>query len=485
MNNNSFEQSIQALDNDPEILQFIYADGTSIWPSLRFQLRVAFMEQEAAKHVTTEKRHPKIQNKNRFAFIKYLWHCLRQAPFFGYKNTDVLSIANYEGNPGCPNRMTVFLKSLPELRHRELLYSPRWVTFSGIRNTGSFDYFFFRTLLEAKIRRSGAQNISSGKDEILYGKLREKLGVFMKDGTLRGILNTARNTDKYTRIYRRNIHAFLSKNRPGMIVCSEGNNGDWRHAILFSVARELGIPTAEVQHGVFNLGMKFGSEIVKKPEFIAQKSTHLFTFGPFHCKQTNLPAVCVPLGHYHMEQQAGKWPLRVRKPGDPLELLFICEGNPPSSVNNGLIRVVREALQELEQPFNLTIRLHPSETEDSKYSEFFKFPGTRYSNFREDHIHKLICASDGIVSHASTVVFEAIYFRKPALVLEDEATSQYIPEGTGIRFRTSGDLLELLRSLYLGKLHVQEQTDTYWAEGNVCQNFMNFWKEFKRPNPEA
>lgn len=476
MTEETFESAVLELDNHPDILRYTYSDGTSVWPSLRFQLRVKYMESRTANERNQRTVAEHKNSRTKADLIKYMLHCFWRGTWRIQKRPDILSIANYEGDPECPNRMTVFIKELEGLSRCELLYSPRWVAFSRIPDTYSFDYFYFRAWLYSRILRTKPGRDFSKSMEALFGIVETRLSAHIPENTMRQIRNMLDSTDTMTQKYRAYLQRFLKRVRPKFILCSEGNNGDWRHAILFSTARKLGIKTGEVQHGVFNLGMKFGSEIVKKPEFTDQKTTHLFTFGPFHCTQTNLPALCVPLGHYHLEIQKKKSSEWVRENGDVKRILFVCEGHPPSSVNNGLINTTIAALKELGQPFRLVVRLHPSEGPNDKYNPFFEFEGTRYSEYKSENIHELIQSSDVVISHASTVVFEALYFNKPVFVLRDAATGQYISEGTGHWFSTAQELRDLISGSTDYKGIAADRADAYWATGTVKENFLKFWK---------
>lgn len=470
----TFEKALFSLDDTPGILGTTFDDGTPVWISMRFTLRLKYMESLAkAGKPGTSGSVQGASSGGKKALLRYIWHAWRHRPLHPGFRPDVLSIANYEGNPACPNRMTVFLNELPGLKRFEWLYSPRFTAFGGLTNTASFDWFYLNAMMRAKVFRTRNSPAFEAGLAGLTDRVIEVLKEWIPESVIRGVQRQYASINPMTLHYRKLLGGSLNNIKPRFVLCSEGNNGDWRHAVLFDVCRGQGIPTGEVQHGIFNVGMKYGSKLAAEPAFARYKSQYQFTFGPFHCSQTNVPSTCVPLGHYDLEKsvrdmESGK----EERPSDgKLRILFIGEGIPPSSVNNGLIRHTAEALKMLDRPFELVIRLHPSEGPDEKYSELLAFAGSRYSTYKSDNIHVLLNNAHVVISHASTVVFEALYFQKPVLVLNDENTGQYLPDHIGNRFQDAAGLEQWLSS----DLKADDgQRNFYWAQGSVAGNFASF-----------
>lgn len=466
----TFEQALFSLDDTPGILGTTFDDGTPVWNSMRFTLRLKYMESLAKTGKPGTSGSAKgASSGGKKALLRYIWHAWRHRPRKPGFRPDVLSIANYEGNPACPNRMTVFLNELPDLNRFEWLYSPRFTEFEGLENTASFDWFYLNAMIRAKVFRTRNSPAFEAGIASLTDRVIEVLKEWIPESVIRGVQRQYASINPMTLHYRKLLGCSLDKIKPRFVLCSEGNNGDWRHAVLFDVCRGQGIPTGEVQHGIFNVGMKYGSKLAADPAFARYKSQYLFTFGPFHCSQTNVPSTCVPLGHYDLEKAVrGMEPGNEKKPADgKLSILFIGEGIPPSSVNNGLIRHTAEALKMLDRPFELIVRLHPSEGPDDKYQELLSFPCSRYSESKAEGIHRLLAECDAVISHASTVVYEAVYFKKPVFVLQDENTGSYLPDFIGTRFSHGSELRALLQKK---SLPVQNG-DEFWETGGVVRNF--------------
>lgn len=467
----NFEEKILETDNQPAILDYRFEDGSSLWLTARFMLR---LKQLSVASGTAQKSVNNAGGKS--VLLGYLWHCLIRGPWRSSGKKDIISIANYEGNPLLPNRMTIFLKQLPEFKRAEWLYSPSFLKFKGIKDTFSFDYFYFRALIHKKFKGRKNQAIRIAEIEKFIQYLEAEFAEYFTSNYFNELKYNLISIDGLTVKYRSLIHKYLSKTHPKIIICSEGNNGDWRHGIVFSETKKLGIKTGEVQHGAFNLGMKYGDQLVKQETFKQQKSDYLFTFGNFHASQTNISSVCIPLGHFHMEMKLSEINKEKPKKEGLLNILFICEGEPPSSIDNGLILNTLPALRALKKPFELVVRLHPSEGPSEKYNELMALDNARYSTHKEDSIYQLIYEADIVISHASTVVFESLYFEKTPLIYWDRATEIYIPKGIGKGFSTSDELLELINDEMLTSKTLP--VGDYWQQGGVVNNFKSFLKQY-------
>lgn len=457
-----FHKLLFELDNRHSDLHFTFSDSTPVWPILRWQLRIAEMQSQSGS------RSVKSHSGQPVSLWSHLFFCLQNRPKFSI-DTDIISIANYEGNPSVPNRMTAFLKDIPELKKQEWLYSSNKKMFGGLPETYSFDYFFYTSWLKSKLMFTSPNPVWEKQLDVFLASAKQVLDAHIKPQAWLQIRSELSFINRVIPVYRKTLKTALKKAKPKFLLVSEGNNGEWKQAVLFQVAKELQIPTGEVQHGVFNLGMKYGEKLALNPTLKSMKTDYEFVFGPFHAGLTNAPVQCIPFGHYDLERAAGS---TEPKTGETMRIVLICEGIPPSSVDNGFLKHTYAALKAFQKPFQLIIRLHPSEAPDEKYAPFFEFPGTCYSQITEESVHSLLQKSDLVISHASTVVFEALYYNIPALVLQDANTENYIPAGVGIPFGSNAELLDRL----LNYRNFEVGSGVFWSREGVVPNFRNFWE---------
>ena len=460
-----FQKLIFELDDSLSDLHFTFSDSTPVWPILRWQLRNAEMQNHAQGGKPRRSEVP-------VSLWRYILFCLQNRPILSEK-PDVLSIANDEGNPEVPNRMTRFLKDIPELKTQEWLYSARRRMFTSLTDTYSFDYFFYKAWIKSKLFPSSTKVEWEKQLHEFTNEIRQELNPFISPVAWSQIKSELCFINRVIPVYRKILKSSLKRLAPEFILVSEGNNGEWKQAVLFQVAKELQIRTGEVQHGVFNLGMKYGERLALSPKLKNMKTDYQFVFGPFHANLTNAPVQCIPFGHYDLERAAvSGGSASHEKTEEGKRILLVGEGIPPSSIDNGLLKHTHKALKGFQRPFELVIRLHPSEVPDEKYNPFFEFPGTRYSQYTVESVHQLLQTSDLVISHASTVVFEALYYNVPVFVLQDANTETYIPKGVGIPFQSAEDLLEHLNR----PLHYAEREKGFWSREGAVNNFRKFWK---------
>jgi hypothetical protein len=260
-----------------------------------------------------------------------------------------------------------------------------------------------------------------------------------------------------------------------MVVCSEGNNGDWKYGILFSVLKKLEIKSAEVQHGALGIGMVYGSKLIEEHLFRAQKSDVLFTFGAYHSRRSNVADMNVALGNYKLEKTKEAESLKTRE-SSRIRIVMICEGIPPSAINNGLVTTVSEGLGQIKIPFEVIVRLHPTESENEKYDEILSLAYSRYSKYNEEDISELILNADVVIGHTSTVLFESWYYNKRPLILKDTNSVENQPEELGLWFSNADELRTIIEQ---GKYKEIDHNvrDDFWEQEGVVNNFRKFWKE--------
>ncbi|MBL7810754.1 MAG: hypothetical protein JNL57_00905 [Bacteroidetes bacterium] len=460
-------------DNTPGILDYCFPDGTSFWLAIRLELKFTMINSRANKEVNWDSRI----HFSRWKFYRYLLFSFWKSPFLFAGKTDVLRIANWEKNPECPNRMTQFLTEYPQLSQVQLLYSQSMDRFGHLPGHRSFDYFYYASLFWARIFRRRPNAAAENEVAAFIGLLKQKMGDWLTpeiaDTLRRKLLQIHQLVPGYTK----RIQKYLNRVKPKLVVVSEGNNGDWQKGSLFKICRESGIPTVEVQHGTVGIGMKYGEELVKDSKFKQHKTNYFFTFGMYHSQIVNAVDECVEFGHYFLEKSLENITRIGPDPEGRVRILFIGEGIPYTAKDNGLVLAVSAALEQLHFPFQVTVRLHPTEEPNARYAELMKFEGARYSQVEDDNIYQLISDHEIIIGHISTVLFEALYFNKEPYVFEDDYTYFALPEGLGLWFKNGTELRGLMELNFPPKPVHDEVKRLFWAKGTTRENFTKFWNE--------
>ena len=212
-----FQKILIELDNQLSDLQFTFSDSTPVWPIVRWQLRIAEMQKPSGSV------KPESQSVKQVSLWKYMLFCLQNRPKFS-ANTDIISIANYEGNPKIPNRMTVFLREMPEMKKQEWLYSSGRRMFDGLPHTFSFDYFFYSSWLKSKLMfTSPNQQWEKQLDGFLL-QISTSLEPFVQTGAWNQFKAELSFINRVIPYYRKTLKTALKKAKPKFIMVSEGNN---------------------------------------------------------------------------------------------------------------------------------------------------------------------------------------------------------------------------------------------------------------------
>lgn len=465
----NLEQKLLELDRLEGILDFRFKNGCSIYLAARAILRIQLQYTHNESQGKSSSEKSPVSDKS--AFHSYLKNVYANRP--KAKKVEVLSIANYEGNPDQPNQMTAFLRE-PEVKlsHTELLYSTKLKTFAGIKNAFSLDYFYYKASLLSKLKNMLVKSRASEVQDCVRA-LEKGLGEAWAVADRRSMTSQLLHADSLSILYSKYIKRYFKECNPKLVVCSEGNTGDFKYLFIFKALNELNIPSSEVQHGALGYSMRFDELLIKNSLFYQQKSKYLFTFGEFHNSQSNAAKINVPLGLYRMDK-LGKRHEQAIKAGETFNIALITEGIPYTSQNNQLTETVKEALKEIITPYNLTVRLHYTEKPGERYDILKEAKNFEYSQSKDEDIYETIAKNDIIIGHTSTVLFEALYFKKKVLVLDDGTTEAVIPKKLGNWFKDSKELKTLIESK--SEDHAIDASH-FWKEGGFTSNFLEFLQD--------
>jgi hypothetical protein len=264
--------------------------------------------------------------------------------------------------------------------------------------------------------------------------------------------------------YKQKLFSFLKKKKPGMVLVSEGNNGGWQHAALFMVCKELGIKTAEMQHGTFGAGMRYADVLAGQEYFAKHKSDIVFTFGPYHNTQTNAVPLKIPVGHYNPEYQRA-----AENPGLPksnrLRILLLCEGVNYRAANNRITKIVYETLNAADFEYSLTLRLHPSDNNAERFEKLLSLSNVKVSTQFTDDMLTLLQGCDVVLGYMSTALFEAVLLNKPVVYYRDEVSEKHLPCNIGLGYFSDEELKKSIKKAVNHKTKDSISNAFFW--GNV------------------
>lgn len=201
-----------------------------------------------------------------------------------------------------------------------------------------------------------------------------------------------------------------------IIVCAYNYN----RMLLIEAAKDLGIPTVELQHG--NIGGYHIAYNFYNKMNLKTFADYIFTFGQFDVDKPMYPipkSHVIPVGSPELDVQLTKFH-NTKKHKKVVTYISNC------SVQLLLNVIELEALIDLNK-IELVVKLHPSEY--GKWKMFYPFLFGRQIKIldRPDYsIYESLSESDYIVGTTSTVLYEATRFRCNILIFRDDTA--YVPE---------------------------------------------------------
>ncbi len=463
---------LHKLDSLPGILDFRFSSGLSMYVCIRYELMFLLLHENNGGQEGLKKRKP---NLSRWKIIQYLIFCFFNKP--SSRHVDIIGVANCENNSKIPNKVIDFIHHLKGYSVNMWLYSPRLIRFGRFKAFFSFDFFFYESLLVSKLLR---KKVKESKQKEIYRfihLIKQELPENIHIDVFKQLEKNLNLIELISLRYQKKLTEHIRKINPGLILVSEGNNGGWQHAALFKSCRELGIKTAEMQHGTFGAGMKYAASLVEDPYFIQHKSEYILTFGPYHNTQTNLKSIKIPVGHYNLDlsKDIGDQMLTDKK--EINTILYLCEGINYRPSENGLVKTLFNVLKPVEKNIKLILRIHPSENTPERFSMLLKLSNIEISEQKKESISNVINRSDIVIGYMSTALFEAKYFEKPVLFYRDKVSELHIPSEIGNGFCNQHELSMSLNQLFTCNSKIMPEKNGYWKEGNVIDNFQWFLKQ--------
>jgi len=457
---------LHKLDSLPGILDFRFSSGLSMYVCIRYELMFLLLHENNGGQEGLKKRKPSL---SRWKIIQYLIFCFLNKP--STRHVDIIGVANCENDSKVPNKVIDFIHYLQRYNVSMWLYSPRLIKFG--RNLGffSFDFFFYESLLASKLLR---KKVTESKQKEIFrfiNLIKQQLPPNIHIDVFNQLEKNLNMIELISSRYQKKLTEHLRKINPGLILVSEGNNGGWQHAALFKSCKELGIKSAEMQHGTFGAGMRYAESLIEDPYFIQHKSDNILTFGPYHNTQTNLKSIKIPVGHYNLEYNRLYNPLK-KTSSEKLNILFLCEGVNYRTANNTITRIVSNAIKKLNIEYSLVVRLHPSEHTPARFQELASLENAKTSSLMYDETKKVLSECDVVIGYMSTALFEAVLFDKYVLYYRDNVSEMHIPQELGDFFDCETALLEHLNRAAITKTYQRNNKGWFWQPGILTDNFL-------------
>lgn len=248
-----------------------------------------------------------------------------------------------------------------------------------------------------------------------------------------------RNQAKYTSMAR-TFERLLERVSPRLVVMDGASYGGIR-GLQTRIARERGILVAEPQHGWIGSShgaYNFGAAMSEEP-LRGYLPDDLLTFGRYWSSSIRTPSNTIEIGKAHIARlsaTAPPWQERTKA------VLVASNAYRPAE----LIATARQIRDALPPDWHVIFRPHPSERWMGRYDELHG--EDRITLDPKADVYASLATVRGVVSYASTVLFEAAALGCPPFVLDSPLANLYVTHpAVNNRITDSADLTAAMVAL--------------------------------------
>ena len=266
-------------------------------------------------------------------------------------------------------------------------------------------------------------------------------------------------------LYRR-YRVMLQRVQPKILMKGEACYGP--SAVLMRVASDLGVVTAEYQHGVVSAGhdaYNLSPTLRNSIEYKKTLPDYFLGYGQWWNNQINVPVTKIAIGNPHRSEQLKQYAIYPKQ--ERTDILVLSDGIE----TNLHLDLARQLIRQLGNKFTVVFRPHPME----RTAVTVKYSGGVTDGVRidkNDDIYQSFLTAYAVVGELSTGLFEAIGFVGRIFIWDTRKARFYFPNHP---FCVFGDASNLASQLFEnnGKELTPEQNQEIWAP-NWRENYQQF-----------
>lgn len=233
--------------------------------------------------------------------------------------------------------------------------------------------------------------------------------------------------------------------------------GCYGHAATMIVAaRELGVVTAEYQHGLINKNhdaYNFAEAVQRSAAHRRTLPDYLLTYGEWWQSQINVPIVKLAIGNPHRDGVLANWRAAPRS-----DVLVLGEGVD----RDYYLDVCRRLASLVPARFRVVFRPHPLERHHFA-DALSRSKWSGISIDANDDIYASFRTAAAVIGESSTALFEAAGLVDRIFVLDSDKSRFSLPDHPFARFTDLGEIEHLLRREQA--VGSQINGDALWAPG--------------------
>lgn len=461
-------QELLDWENKSNVLDFKFEhDDLLVWPLIRYVVFSRIINNKChfqPPHATKER-------SSLYKKIEYLYRTLIGNPFFSRKSFDFLFFSSTVGVAvKVDKRWLGRINDYFVLEYNDrsmILDSSNRLQYKFPRvpkNVCCQDSLKLEIFLKSKI--FGRINDTDRKTiEDLINYLRKSFGNQLKESDYIFLENELK-TSNLRMVYARDVYLRLfNKKRPKILFIEDASYGGMVSWVI-KWAKECGIIICELQHGCLDIPYIYSDKFCQDKGYNKYLPDYLLMYGSYWADITRTSSEKVIIGNPYFDIKRQE--LRgVQRNKDHQTILIVSQG----TITNTMVDLASKLAKMLEgKKYKIIFRLHPGEVPfRSRYQRLFEIENIKID--KKTEIYQLVSGADHIVGSYSLTLFESVGLGKKNYILEDDASSFYVPKDLGARFTNVDELYDLIvNDKYDGStLDVK----MFWAD-NWKENYHNF-----------
>lgn len=414
----------QQIEVDHELFD-VNIGGFQIWPYLRFSVYMQ-IEQIINKQ---NKRSSSVPKPSFRQMMNLIWNCTINNPLLSRNKCRTLFITHarrsfIDGKYEC-----LYTDSLNDIidnsRSAEYLYSNGHLTPLKTKKLIPLDFIdIFPLFLKVFFKNSKYNREIDSFCSRVSHIVSENYNIEFNAVSLMAI---ARKRYVWHKLKKCLTTRLLQRISPQLII--EVVSYETNKMIVNEVAKELGIKTVELQHGVIGPG-HIAYNYKKKCNY-KYLPDYVFLFSDFWKETADFPQndqYLIPVGYPYLDRLMLKYPYNERNGiSSPIRLLVISQ--PEYSFK--LLKQVKQLIEELDKKgvcYVLNYKLHPSEytMDNSFFYEHLNRSNIQLIDNSDISLYELFANSDIQIGVTSTAIFEGLAYNLKTLILHFEKTDLYM-----------------------------------------------------------
>jgi len=453
-----------------ELLNFRFSKyNFLIWPFIRKDVieRIYYRQTNSSIPMATSEKSG-IFNK-----FLYIYNLIKYNPFryndFPIVFTSTQRVVNVKRDGKFFNRAIDYLalgypniSLVLEFSERKILRQPRY-----FNNIAYEDYIYFKLYLKKIFTKFTKQDEVNINNFIEY--INSKFNIYLDKEDIYLIKKKLiQHITLYPFIYKY-YRKLLSKLKPSILI-SVGRGA--KRVYIFKAAKDMGIKVAEVQHGIITKAhplYNYSDAVANNKEFKTYLPDYLLTFGEFWNNNMRDPTKKVIIGSPHFTEMVKRFADIQHRNMKEKYILFISQG----TLTKVFVDLAKDLIKKISKnEYKIIFRLHPGEVPfEERYKELYYFDNIEVD--KHGDIYELIYNCDCMVGCYSTTIYEALAFKKPIFIIDNQWSREYIPKEIGNWFKTSEELYRLIISTVQDKVNINKNINYFW-DPNWKKNYRDF-----------